>query len=209
MWDTRSYNREETAQEDGGTMKSRSTENRRAIIIVPIVVLMVVGAFMLVGYALCVVLRFPVVLGLALPIRLIGAVVVVTGLAVFVWLFRYRSPADVLTSTYLTFSKIARRVQIEENLGRRERLVVQGPYRLVRHPIYLAVLILLAGWGLLLDLSFILAAAVVALLWFDFVVMPYEEKELLALFGSDYEEYMRRVRRIVPIPRRPSDYERR
>jgi len=193
--------------EDAGTMTSRPTKNRRAIILVPIVVLMVVGAFMLAGYALCLVLRFPVVLGLALPIRLIGAVVVMTGLAVFVWLFRYRSPVDVLTSTYLTFSKIARRVQLEENLGRRERLVVQGPYRLVRHPIYLAVLISLVGWGLLLDFSFILVAAVVALLWFNFVVMPYEEKELLALFGSDYEEYMKRVRRIVPIPRSSSNDE--
>jgi protein-S-isoprenylcysteine O-methyltransferase Ste14 len=188
-------------------MTSRPTQNRRATILVPIAVLMVVGAFMLAGYALCVLLRVPIVLGLPLSIRLVGAVVVMTGLAVFLWMFRYRSPYDVLTSTYLTFSKMARRVRLEENVGRTERLVVQGPYRLVRHPIYLAVLISLVGWGLLLDFSFILVAAVVALLWFDFVVMPYEEKELLALFGSDYEEYMKRVRRIVPIPRSSSNDE--
>jgi len=185
-------------------MTSNPSKNLRAIVLVPIVVLIVVGAFMFLGYVLTVLFRIPTLLGLSLPIRLAGAALLVIGLALWVWLFHYRSPVDVLTSTYLTFSKLARKTELKEDLGRRERLVIQGPYKLVRHPMYVAVLISLVGWGLLLDLSFVLLAAVVALLWFNFVVMPYEERELLALFGTDYEEYMKRVRRILPIPRSSS-----
>ncbi len=184
-------------------------EGRRAIILVPIVVLIVVGAFMLLGYVLTLLHRIPLELGLSVPIRLLGAALAMTGFALWIWLFQYRRPVDVLTSTYLTFSKLLRKEELTENLGRRERLVVQGPYKLVRHPIYLAVLISIVGWGLLLDFTFLLLAAVVALLWFNFVVMPYEERELLALFGSDYEEYMKRVRRILPIPTSSRDNEKR
>jgi len=188
---------------------SNPSNNRRAIVLVPIVVLIVVGAFMFVGYALTVLFRIPVVLGLSLPIRLAGAALLMIAVALWVWLFQHRSPGDVLTSTYLTFSKLARKTELKADLGRRERLVIQGPYKLVRHPMYVAVLISLVGWGLLLDFSFLILAAVVALLWFNFVVMPFEERELLALFGSDYQEYMKRVRRILPIPRSPSDKDKR
>ena len=190
-------------------MTSNPSNNRRAIILVPILVLIVVGAFMFVGYALAVLFRIPIVLGLSLPTRLAGVALLAIALALWVWLFQYRSPVDTLSSTYLTFSKLVRKEELKENLGRRERLVVQGPYKLVRHPMYLAVLISLVGWGLLLDLSFLLLAAVVALPWFNFVVMPFEERELLALFGSDYEEYMKRVRRILPIPRSLIDRDKR
>ena len=107
----------------------------------------------------------------------------------------------MLVSTYSSFSKLFRGVELKQDLGRSERLVIRGPYRLLRHPMYLAVLLSIVGWGLLLDLTFVLVAAPLALLWFNFVVMPYEERELVALFGRDYEEYMKRVRRLLPIPR--------
>ena len=84
-------------------MTSNPSNNRRALILVPIVVLIVVGAFMFVGYALTLLFRIPVVLGLSLPIRLAGAALLVMAVALWVWLFQHRSPVDVLTSTYLTF----------------------------------------------------------------------------------------------------------
>jgi len=153
------------------------------------------------GYLASLLLRIPLELGLSLPIRLFGAALLAIAMVLWIWLFRCRRPADVLVSTYSTFSKLLRRVELKQSLGRKERLVVRGPYKLVRHPMYLAVLLSIVGWGLLLDLAFVLLAAPLALLWFNFVVMPYEERELIALFGEDYEEYMKRVRRFLPIPR--------
>lgn len=153
------------------------------------------------GYLMTLLFRIPLQLGLSPPIRLFGATLVTIAIVIWIWLFQHRRPSDVLVSTYATFSKLLRRVELDQNLGRKERLVVRGPYKLVRHPMYLAVLLSIVGWGLLLDLAFLLLAAPLALLWFNFVVMPYEERELVALFGPDYEEYMKRVRRILPIPR--------
>lgn len=159
------------------------------------------GTILFLGYLAAFLLRIPLELGLSLPIRLFGAALITLAMGFWLWLFQYRRPTDVLVSTYSTFSKLSRRVELKHNLGRKERLVVRGPYKLVRHPMYLAVLLSIVGWGLLLDLTFVLLAAPLALLWFNFVVMPYEERELVALFGRDYEEYMKRVRRFLPIPR--------
>jgi len=156
---------------------------------------------LLLGYFMTILLRIPFQLGLSPSIRLFGAALLAIAIVLWTWLFRCRRPADVLVSTYSTFSKLLRRVELKRSLGRKERLVVRGPYKLVRHPMYLAVLLSIVGWGLLLDFAFVLLAAPLALLWFNFVVMPYEERELVALFGRDYEEYMKRVRRFLPIPR--------
>ncbi len=175
----------------------------KRFVIVPVVVLAVIGCFLLLGYLAALALRVPLYLGLSAGARLLGAGLLVVAFGLWAWLFRCRKPADVLTSTYLTFSRAFQKVELAQDLGRTEPLVVKGPYKLVRHPIYLAVLVSLVGWGVLMDLSFILLATPFALAWFYLVVMPFEEKELLALFGRDYEEYMKRVRRIVPIPRHP------
>ena len=38
-----------------------------------------------------------------------------------------------------------------------------------------------------------------------FVGLYYEEKDLIATLGQDYEDYRKRVRMVVPIPRWTSD----
>lgn len=106
---------------------------------------------------------------------------------------------DILISTYVTFSKVrGGRVRLEERSIRTEPLVVKGPYRYVRHPLYSAVVLLLLGWWLLLDYTFLLISDLLLLLWFNFVVTRFEERELRAIFGDDYEQYASRVPRIIP-----------
>ena len=56
------------------------------------------------------------------------------------------------------------------------------------------------GIGVLTDHAWALLGAVLLCLYFAFVVAPFEEHELKALFGRDYEEYMRVTPRIVPLP---------
>jgi protein-S-isoprenylcysteine O-methyltransferase Ste14 len=58
--------------------------------------------------------------------------------------------------------------------------------------------VLLLGWWLLLDYSFLLISDLLLLPWFNFVVASFEEKELRAIFGADYEEYAKRVPKIIP-----------
>ena len=195
-----------TAESDRSQLEACQTtttprEELRAIIFVPLAVLAVIGSFLFLGYLLTLLFQIPLVLGLAPSIRLFGAALVAIAIVIWIWLFQHRRPTDVLISTYSTFYKLLRGIELKQNLARKERLVVRGPYKVVRHPMYLAVLLSIVGWGLMLDLTFLLFAAALALMWFNYVVMPYEEKELLALFGGDYEEYMKRVRRLLPIPR--------
>jgi hypothetical protein len=78
-----------------------------------------------------------------------------------------------------------------------ERLVLGGPYRYCRNPMYLGHLLFFAG--LALALHSWLAAAVLALhlVWFDRRVRGDEER-LAALFGDPYREYVARVKRWIP-----------
>ncbi len=76
-------------------------------------------------------------------------------------------------------------------------LVATGPYRYVRNPMYLAVLLIIAAEALAFSLALL---AYGALLWVAFhgFVLSYEERALAARFGSGYQEYKRRVPRWIP-----------
>lgn len=82
-------------------------------------------------------------------------------------------------------------------------LVVSGLYRWVRNPMYVAVVSLVAGQGLLLGHLPVLGYA--ALLWlvFHLFVLSYEEPRLRRTFGTEYDAYRASVRRWIPrFPRR-------
>jgi protein-S-isoprenylcysteine O-methyltransferase Ste14 len=106
---------------------------------------------------------------------------------------------DILNSTYATFSKVLTGTRLEEKSGRTEPLVVKGPYRYVRHPLYSAVLLVAAGLWLAFDYTLLLVTTFLLLLWFNFVVAPFEERELTALFGEAYSNYARNVPRFIPL----------
>ena len=170
----------------------------RAIILVPIIVLIVLVAFLTVGYLLTIAFRIPPRLNFPLFIRSIGVLTLLSGALFFRWLFNFRRPVDILISTYVSFSKARRKLDLKERSGRTEPLVVRGPYKYVRHPLYSGVVLLLVGWWLLVDYSFLLLSTILLLLWFNYVVAPFEEKELRAIFGEEYEKYAKEVPRIIP-----------
>jgi protein-S-isoprenylcysteine O-methyltransferase Ste14 len=77
-------------------------------------------------------------------------------------------------------------------------LVVRGPYRYLRNPMYLGATIALAGASLYYEAAALaLYTGGFALLTHLFVVL-YEEPTLAATFGSEYADYCRRVRRWWP-----------
>jgi protein-S-isoprenylcysteine O-methyltransferase Ste14 len=114
-----------------------------------------------------------------LPLRLVGAGLIVAGLAVLVDAFArfvlegLGTPAPVAPT---------------------EHLVVGGLYRYVRNPMYLAVAATIVGQALLLGQLILLPYAVWAF------VRWYEEPTLERQFGAEYDEY----RGAVPawLPRR-------
>ena len=79
-----------------------------------------------------------------------------------------------------------------------ERLVVFGFYRFVRNPMYVALVAIVVGQGLLLgDARLLLWAAALWLLFHVFVLL-YEEPHLRQRFGADYGAYCAAVPRWVP-----------
>lgn len=80
------------------------------------------------------------------------------------------------------------------------RLVVTGLYRWVRNPMYLGMTLFLIGEAILLPditraLLIVLACALAVVTIF---IIVYEEPTLRGLFGEDYVEYCRHVRRWIP-----------
>ena len=78
------------------------------------------------------------------------------------------------------------------------RLVIRGPYRLVRNPMYIGAGLALAGAALFYrSLSLLAYAAVFLLVTHGFVVL-YEEPTLRRIFDRDYAAYCRQTGRWWP-----------
>lgn len=81
------------------------------------------------------------------------------------------------------------------------RLVVSGLYRVSRNPMYVSVLLLIVGQGLIVGSWLILGYALVVWLLVCSFVRWFEEPQLLERFGSEYERYLQEVPRWIGLPR--------
>ena len=83
------------------------------------------------------------------------------------------------------------------------RFVVRsGLYRVTRNPMYVGVLVTLAGEALLFGSVPIMVWAVVVAVTVHLFVVLYEEPTLLRQFGEPYETYLATVPRWLPRPGR-------
>jgi protein-S-isoprenylcysteine O-methyltransferase Ste14 len=78
------------------------------------------------------------------------------------------------------------------------RLVVRGPYRFVRNPMYLGAAAALLGAALFYRSAALAGYAAGFLLVLHGFVVLYEEPTLRGAFGADYDRYCGRVRRWWP-----------
>ena len=79
-----------------------------------------------------------------------------------------------------------------------QSLVEEGPYRLVRHPGYLAVLLLWLGAGLASANVLVAGLITVSMGRAYRRRISSEEAMLTDTFGEDYVAYTRRTRRLIP-----------
>jgi protein-S-isoprenylcysteine O-methyltransferase Ste14 len=77
-------------------------------------------------------------------------------------------------------------------------LVVAGPYRLVRNPMYIGAGTALLGAALFYQSLALAGYALVFLLITHLFVMLYEEPHLRRVFGASYDDYLRNVPRWIP-----------
>jgi protein-S-isoprenylcysteine O-methyltransferase Ste14 len=79
-----------------------------------------------------------------------------------------------------------------------QRVIQKGPYKYIRHPSYSGIILFFIGYGLvaqnLLSLLFSVALPTIALIY----RIKVEEVELVRGLGSEYEEYQKRTKKIIP-----------
>lgn len=92
---------------------------------------------------------------------------------------------------------LAKQFSIEVTLQKDHKLIQSGPYKVIRHPRYLGILIFFTGISLtfrsLLGIFIVLALAGV-LIWRVFA----EEKMMREEFGKEWEEYQSKTWRLIP-----------
>jgi len=116
-----------------------------------------------------------------LPVRVVGLAIGLAGAVLLVW-------ASVLLGRFM----------IHEAAVREDHTLIEsGPYRFVRHPVYMGYLALLLGSGVAsLNVCLVLLWPVSLL---GILIQAASEEQLLtAKFGQDYERYVGRVGRLVP-----------
>ena len=116
-----------------------------------------------------------------LPVRVGGFALAICGAALLAW------------ATAVLGRHLVHEAAIIEN----HVLVITGPYRLVRHPVYSGYLLLLVGSGLAALNVFVLLLWPLSLLAI-LMQATFEERLLRARFAGDYERYVSRVGQLVP-----------
>jgi protein-S-isoprenylcysteine O-methyltransferase Ste14 len=72
-----------------------------------------------------------------------------------------------------------------------------GTFRISRHPMYLGMTFILLGEALLLGSLITFIFPVLFIILSEILYIPYEEKNLEQVFGEEYREYKKRVRRWI------------
>jgi protein-S-isoprenylcysteine O-methyltransferase Ste14 len=98
---------------------------------------------------------------------------------------------------YWLFSSIGSGITPVSATRKEHKLVTNGIYRWVRHPLYTVGASLFTSFGLMADNWFIILLGALA-----FIAMairtPKEEANLIEKFGDEYREYMKRTGRFLP-----------
>ena len=79
------------------------------------------------------------------------------------------------------------------------RLVVRGPYRIIRNPMYVGAALAMSGAAMFYGSTGLLWYVVFFLIVAEGFVVFYEEPTLAQMFGDSYADYRRRVHRWWPI----------
>ena len=77
------------------------------------------------------------------------------------------------------------------------KLVTSGPYKYVRHPMYLVIFVYTFGL-MMISLDLLVSLFFAFSILVNYMRIPREEQMLIDEFGEEYLEYMRRSGRLLP-----------
>jgi protein-S-isoprenylcysteine O-methyltransferase Ste14 len=96
---------------------------------------------------------------------------------------------------------LGRQWRIDAGLSADHELVMSGPYRLVRHPIYTSLLCVLLGTGFLITPWRLLLPAIFLFVIGTEIRVRVEDNLLASQFGERFTEYKKRVPAYIPFPK--------
>lgn len=119
--------------------------------------------------------------------------------AVLLILFAKPYPAGIILGLFLILVGEIVRIWAAGHLQKNEVLTVSGPYGYVKNPLYIGSILITAGFCILADNIYLLAAG---MFMFCFHYIPYKKKvegdRLKRIFGSQYEDYDENVPEYLP-----------
>lgn len=89
------------------------------------------------------------------------------------------------------------KIVFKENREKPE-VIKKGPFRFVRHPIYLASILLYTGF-LVISVSLLSTLVWFIVIVFYYYIARYEEKILIVEFGEEYLQYPKEVSMLFPL----------
>lgn len=115
-------------------------------------------------------------------LTILGLLMIATGVS-------FRALAVYSLGKYFTAT-----VQIKDG----HHLTTTGPYSIVRHPSYTGAFLAIISGGVILEslIGFIISCIAMSIAYY--IRIRIEEKELIAWFGNDYQQYKRRTKMIIP-----------
>jgi protein-S-isoprenylcysteine O-methyltransferase Ste14 len=112
----------------------------------------------------------------------LGVVLLVFGAALSAWAFvLFRSEGT----------------EVNPTSERNTSLVVRGPFRVTRNPMYLGLVIVTLGVAFWVGLLPMFAVPVLLFVTMNGLHIPFEEDKLRRQFGAAFDDYLRRVRRWI------------
>ena len=104
--------------------------------------------------------------------------------------------AGIVLGLWATVAMGSRNLNIMPMARRGSRLVTKGPYAVIRHPMYLAVLLVV--WPVIIDTYTHFRLLVGILLSGDLVIKMFYEESILKRHFSGYEDYVGKTKRLIP-----------
>jgi protein-S-isoprenylcysteine O-methyltransferase Ste14 len=111
--------------------------------------------------------------------------------------FNFRDPV-VGAGLLLVATGVLIRTWAAGTLRKREVLVQDGPYKFIRHPLYLGSFLLTTGFFVLSGVTFALVLLVTPIFFAYVFAIRHEERFLADKFGADWTQYSARVPALIP-----------
>jgi protein-S-isoprenylcysteine O-methyltransferase Ste14 len=111
-----------------------------------------------------------------------GVAIMFLGLAIALW-------------AILTFAQAG--AQIRPDAASNSRLVTHGPFRFTRNPMYLSLMTIGVGAAVAAGTLWMWLAPALLFVLDNFIIIPFEERNIERQFGAEFRDYRSRVRRWI------------